>query len=93
VNKAVAKTLPAKAPEQEHSIPWFWPFAAAIELEEEGTRLFRQNVEFLAEAGELATPAGKTVQKLVPGGHIGLFMGACTLADTWPEIGAWIAAL
>ncbi len=23
-------------PRQEHSLPWFWPFAAAIELGEEG---------------------------------------------------------
>ena len=27
---------------------------------------------------------------LVPGGHIGLFMGASTLRDTWPRIGQWI---
>jgi poly(3-hydroxybutyrate) depolymerase len=54
--ETVEKNLPPKAPRQEHSVPWFWPFAAAIELEEEGTRLFRQNVEFLAEAGELAAP-------------------------------------
>ena len=31
-------------------------------------------------------------RKLVPGGHIGLFMGARTLAEAWPEIGRWIAA-
>lgn len=31
------------------------------------------------------------VQKLVPGGHIGLFMGARTLAETWPAIARWIA--
>jgi len=50
------KTLQPKAPAREHSVPWFWPFAAAIELEEEGMKLYRQNVEFLAEAGELAVP-------------------------------------
>ncbi|MGA8050951.1 MAG: esterase, partial [Burkholderiales bacterium] len=50
------KTLPPKAPSQEHSVPWFWPFAAALELEEEGMRLYRQNLDFLAEAGELAVP-------------------------------------
>jgi poly(3-hydroxybutyrate) depolymerase len=50
------KTLPPKVPAREHSVPWFWPFAAAIELEEEGMKLYRQNVEFLAEAGELAVP-------------------------------------
>jgi polyhydroxyalkanoate depolymerase len=56
LDKTVKKNLPPKAPGQEHSVPWFWPFAAAIELEEEGMRLFRQNLEFLAEAGELAAP-------------------------------------
>jgi hypothetical protein len=25
-------------PAQEHSVPWFWPFASAIELEEQGLR-------------------------------------------------------
>jgi poly(3-hydroxybutyrate) depolymerase len=39
----------------------------------------------------MATPASKVTRKLVPGGHIGLFMGARTLADTWPEVGRWIA--
>jgi len=50
------KKLQPKAPATEHSVPWFWPFAAAIELEEEGMKLYRQNLEFLAEAGELAVP-------------------------------------
>jgi hypothetical protein len=27
-----------------------------------------------------------------PGGHIGLFMGARTLKEYWPDIGQWIAA-
>jgi len=42
-----------KAPEasrREHSVPWFWPFAAAIELGEEGLELFKQNVDFMTEA-------------------------------------------
>jgi poly(3-hydroxybutyrate) depolymerase len=50
------RKLPPKLPAREHSVPWFWPFAAAIELEEEGMRLYRQNLEFLAEAGELVAP-------------------------------------
>jgi poly(3-hydroxybutyrate) depolymerase len=50
------KKLPAKSPTREHSVPWFWPFAAAIELEEEGMRLYRQNLDFLAEAEEIAAP-------------------------------------
>ncbi len=40
----------------------------------------------------LGTPAEHIVQKLVPGGHIGLFMGSRTLKETWPGIAAWIAA-
>jgi len=51
------KTLPPAAPTREHSVPWFWPFAAAIELEEEGLQLYRQNLQFLAKAGELAVPS------------------------------------
>jgi poly(3-hydroxybutyrate) depolymerase len=39
----------------------------------------------------LGTPARNITRKLAPGGHIGLFMGSNTLADTWPEIGRWIA--
>jgi poly(3-hydroxybutyrate) depolymerase len=26
----------------------------------------------------------------VPGGHIGLFMGAKTLKEAWPEVAKWI---
>jgi len=48
--------LPAEAPAREHSVPWFWPFAAAIELKDEGMRLYRQNLDFLAEAGEFVAP-------------------------------------
>ncbi|MFZ1910639.1 MAG: alpha/beta fold hydrolase [Burkholderiales bacterium] len=54
------KTLPPKAPAREHSVPWFWPLAAAIELQDEGMKLYRQNVEFLAEASELAAPPAPT---------------------------------
>ncbi|ABO60150.1 MAG: alpha/beta fold hydrolase [Burkholderia contaminans] len=39
----------------------------------------------------LGTPKGCIEKKLVPGGHIGLFMGARTLSDTWPEIAHWIS--
>jgi polyhydroxyalkanoate depolymerase len=38
----------------------------------------------------LGTPRKKIVKKLTPGGHIGLFMGARTLADVWPGIARWI---
>lgn len=38
----------------------------------------------------VGTPANRIARKLVPGGHIGLFMGSRTLADAWPGIGVWI---
>jgi polyhydroxyalkanoate depolymerase len=38
----------------------------------------------------LGTPKERIVKKLVPGGHIGLFMGSKTLKDTWPLIARWI---
>jgi poly(3-hydroxyalkanoate) synthetase len=43
-------------PGQEHSVPWFWPFAAAIELGEEGMRILQDNLEFLAHAHLLHPP-------------------------------------
>jgi poly(3-hydroxyalkanoate) synthetase len=38
----------------------------------------------------LGTPHERIVKRLVPGGHIGLFMGSRTLKEAWPEIGRWI---
>ncbi|MCB1910689.1 MAG: alpha/beta fold hydrolase [Rhodocyclaceae bacterium] len=40
----------------------------------------------------LGTPKDQIVSTLCPGGHIGLFMGSRTLAQTWPEIGKWLVA-
>lgn len=40
----------------------------------------------------VGTPKGRIVKKTVPGGHIGLFMGANTLKNHWPEIARWISA-
>lgn len=40
----------------------------------------------------LGTPPRQIEQKTVPGGHIGMFMGARTLKDEWPIIARWIAA-
>jgi poly(3-hydroxyalkanoate) synthetase len=40
----------------------------------------------------IGTPKDRIVQKTVPGGHIGLFMGARTLKEHWPQITQWIAA-
>ena len=39
----------------------------------------------------LGTPKDKIAKKLVPGGHIGLFMGSRTLNETWPSIARWIS--
>ena len=36
------------------------------------------------------TPRDKIQKRMVPGGHVGLFMGGRTLKETWPEIAAWI---
>ena len=38
------------------------------------------------------TAPDKIEKKLVPGGHIGLFMGSRTLKESWPAIARWIAA-
>lgn len=43
-------------------------------------------------ADRFGTPPERIIRKLVPGGHIGLFMGARTLTEHWPEIARWIAA-
>lgn len=32
----------------------------------------------------------KLIKEMAPGGHIGLFMGKQTLANTWPKIASWI---
>jgi poly(3-hydroxybutyrate) depolymerase len=39
----------------------------------------------------LGTPKDQIVKQLVPGGHIGLFMGSRTLKEAWPGIARWIA--
>jgi polyhydroxyalkanoate depolymerase len=46
---------------------------------------------FAAEA-LCGTAKDKTKKRMVPGGHVGLFMGARTLKEAWPEIGRWIVA-
>ena len=47
---------PAPKNRQEHSVPWFWPLAAGIELGEEGLRLYQDNLRYLAEAVEITFP-------------------------------------
>lgn len=48
--------------------------------------------QVLGAANHLGTPPADIVQRVVPGGHIGLFMGARTLREHWPGIARWIAA-
>jgi poly(3-hydroxyalkanoate) synthetase len=48
--------------------------------------------QVLAAAKYIGTPADHIVSETVPGGHIGLFMGARTLKEHWPLIARWIAA-
>ncbi len=48
--------------------------------------------QVLGAKNYVGTPKERIVEKTVPGGHIGLFMGARTLKEDWPEIAQWIAA-
>ncbi|HSB25926.1 MAG TPA: alpha/beta fold hydrolase [Burkholderiaceae bacterium] len=48
--------------------------------------------QVLGAATLLGTDRRRIVQETVPGGHIGLFMGAGTLQRHWPTIARWIAA-
>jgi polyhydroxyalkanoate depolymerase len=41
----------------------------------------------------LGTPPDQIVKAVVPGGHIGLFMGKPSLATVWPKVAAWVGAL
>jgi poly(3-hydroxybutyrate) depolymerase len=41
----------------------------------------------------VGTPKERIEKQLVPGGHIGLFMGSRTLQETWPAIAKWIRRL
>ena len=38
----------------------------------------------------VGTSKDRIEKKLVPGGHIGLFMGSRTLKETWPTIALWL---
>ena len=46
--------------------------------------------QVLDAAKYIGTPKDRIIQKTVPGGHIGLFMGARTLRDYWPSVATWI---
>ncbi|MCC6195485.1 MAG: alpha/beta fold hydrolase [Burkholderiales bacterium] len=44
-------------PRHEHSVPWFWPLAAGIELGASGLAWLDENVKFVAEVAKIeATP-------------------------------------
>src|SRR5207253_11509800 len=45
-----------RKPLREHSVPWFWPFAGAIEFGEEGMRLVQDNLTFIKEAQVIDAP-------------------------------------
>lgn len=46
--------------------------------------------QVFAAAGLVGTDGALITRRLVPGGHIGLFMGRRTLGDVWPGITRWI---
>jgi len=48
--------------------------------------------QVLNAARLVGTPPAQITQRVVPGGHIGLFMGGRTLADVWPQIARWLVA-
>ena len=52
----MATLHPIHKAHREHSVPWFWPLAAAIELGEEGKRQFLRNLEFLEQANVINAP-------------------------------------
>jgi poly(3-hydroxybutyrate) depolymerase len=45
-----------RSPNSEHSVPWFWPMAAAIEFEEKGLEFFQDNMRFIGEAAKIEAP-------------------------------------
>lgn len=47
--------------------------------------------QVLHAAALIGTPSDLIVAETVPGGHVGLFMGASNLKEHWPAIGRWIA--
>jgi poly(3-hydroxyalkanoate) synthetase len=47
--------------------------------------------QLFAVARLTSTPDGCVEMETVPCGHLGLFMGAHTLAAAWPRIGRWLS--
>ncbi|TAN07631.1 MAG: alpha/beta fold hydrolase [Rhodanobacteraceae bacterium] len=48
--------------------------------------------QVFAAARLMGTPRNRIVKRLVPGGHVGLFMGARNLKEVWPQVAEWMAA-
>ena len=48
--------------------------------------------QVLDAAKYIGTAEDRIVQGVVPGGHIGLFIGGDTLRGHWPQIARWIGA-
>ncbi|MFC2967206.1 alpha/beta fold hydrolase [Acidimangrovimonas pyrenivorans] len=46
----------AQQKKYEHSVPWFWPMAAGLEMEEAGLQAFQDNLKFLEVAAEVEAP-------------------------------------
>ena len=46
--------------------------------------------QVFAAAELMGTEAAQVTRATVPGGHVGLFMGARTLRETWPQIASWL---
>ncbi len=44
-------------PRHEHSVPWFWPMAAAIEMGQKGMNLFQNNLRYISETKKMAEPS------------------------------------
>jgi poly(3-hydroxyalkanoate) synthetase len=47
--------------------------------------------QLFAAARLTSTPAGCVEMETAPCGHLGLFMGAHTMAGAWPRIGRWLS--
>lgn len=52
-----APKRPALTTTHEHSVPWMWPMAAALEAGETGLELFQENLRFLSEMERVENPA------------------------------------
>lgn len=72
----------AHHPLHEHSVPWFWPMAAAIELGEKGMTLFQDNLRYVANAAEIAAPPQP---QWATANHIRLNLDTMRLRDFSPK--------